>query len=428
MAVRVPNSQRTRKGAPPPDPPPAATLPGRLPRALARLGAAFTFREFRNLWTAAFTSAVGTWMQRFAQQWLIFSLTGSAFYLGLDTFVGAAPLLLFTLLGGVTADRYDRRYLLMGSQALQMLCAIALTLLVLTDTVRLPYILALSFTTGLAQAFGGPAFQSLIPALVPRGTLPNAVALNSIQFNLAQAVGPFIGGLVFTTLGLVACFGLNSLSFLVVIVVLSLMPAQARSPAARRPLQEELKGGILYVARGGPLLALTILAILATALGLPLRAFLPVFAEDPATLSRMMTSLGAGAVAGALVVAWLGRFDHMGLTLLWVLGFFGAMIAGFALLPVGPLSYVLLFLAGAALLMAFSLTSSLVQLAVPDELRGRVMSIYLMAFRGGMPLGSLASGYFTTFAPTSAVMAVNGALLMLVAAWFLVRSHGVREL
>ena len=409
--------------------PAAVTPPGRLLRALARLGAAFTFREFRNLWTAAFTSAVGTWMQRFAQQWLIFSLTGSAFYLGLDTFVGAAPLLLFTLIGGVTADRYDRRYLLMGSQALQMICAVSLTLLVLTDTVRLPYILALSFTTGLAQAFGGPAFQSLIPALVPRRTLPNAVALNSIQFNLAQAVGPFIGGLVFTTLGLVACFGLNSLSFLVVIVVLSLMPAQAPSLAARRgPLREELTGGIVYVARGGPLLALTILAISATALGLPLRAFLPVFAEDPATLSRMMTSLGAGAVAGALVVAWLGRFDGMGLTLLRVLGVFGAMIAAFALLPVGPLSYLLLFLAGAALLMAFSLTSSLVQLAVPDELRGRVMSIYLMAFRGGMPLGSLVSGYFTTFAPTSAVMAVNGGLLVLVAAWFLFRSHGVREL
>ena len=217
-------------------------------------------------------------MQRFAQQWLIFSLTGSAFYLGLDTFVGAVPLLLFTLIGGVTADRYDRRHLLMGSQALQMVCAITLTLLVLTDTVRLPYILALSFTTGLAQAFGGPAFQSLIPALVPRRTLPNAVALNSIQFNLAQSVGPLIGGVVFTTLGLAACFGLNSASFLVVIVVLSLMRVPAPNPATRRPMAEELKGGLLYVRRGGALLALTILAISTTALGLPLRAFLPVFA------------------------------------------------------------------------------------------------------------------------------------------------------
>ena len=408
--------------------PPAATLPSPLLRVLTRLGAAFTFRDFRNLWTAAFTSAVGTWMQRFAQQWLIFSLTGSAFYLGLDTFVGAVPLLLFTLIGGVTADRYDRRHLLMGSQALQMVCAITLTLLVLTDTVRLPYILALSFTTGLAQAFGGPAFQSLIPALVPRRMLPNAVALNSIQFNLAQSVGPLIGGVVFTTLGLAACFGLNSASFLVVIVVLSLMRVPAPNPATRRPMAEELKGGLLYVRRGGALLTLTILAISTTALGLPLRAFLPVFAGDPATLSQMMTSLGTGAVAGALVVAWLGSFDRMGLTLLAVLGVFGAMIGGFALLPVSPLSYVLLFLAGAALLIVFSLTASLVQLAVPDALRGRVMSIYLMAFRGGMPLGSLASGYLTTFAPTQTVIAANGGLLVLVAVYFLVRSHGVREL
>ena len=397
-------------------------------RALQRLGEAFTFRDFRNVWTAAFTSAVGTWMQRFAQQWLIYELTGSAFYLGLDTFVGAVPLLLFTLIGGVTADRYDRRHLLMGSQVLQMICALVLTALVFTETVRLPYILILSFATGLAQAFGGPAFQSLIPALVPRKTLPNAVALNSIQFNLAQSVGPLIGGLVFTTLGLVACFGINSASFLVVIVVLSLLRVTPPNPAARRPVIEELQGGLRYVGSGGALLALTILAMATTSLGLPLRAFLPVFAGDPETLSHMMTSLGTGAVAGALVVAWLGTFEWMGLMLLRMLAAFGALIAIFALLPVSPLSYGLLFLAGGALLVVFSLTASLVQLHVPDELRGRVMSIYLMAFRGGMPLGSLASGYLTTFAPTQTVIALNGGLLVLVALYFLARSHGVREL
>ena len=405
-----------------------APAQGRVLRALLRLGEAFTFRDFRNVWTAAFTSAVGSWMQRFAQQWLIYELTGSAFYLGLDTFVGAVPLLLFTLIGGVTADRYDRRHLLMGSQVLQMVCALVLTALVFTETVSLPYILILSFTTGLAQAFGGPAFQSLIPALVPRRTLPNAVALNSIQFNLAQSVGPLIGGLVFTTLGLVACFGINGASFLVVIVVLSLLRVTPPDPAKRRPVIEELKGGLTYVASGGALLALTVLAVATTALGLPLRAFLPVFAGDPTTLSHMMTSLGTGAVAGALVVAWLGSFDRMGLMLLRMLAAFGALIAGFALLPVSPLSYVLLFLAGGALLVVFSLTASLVQLNVPDELRGRVMSIYLTAFRGGMPLGSLASGYLTTFAPTQTVIALNGGLLVLVALYFLARSHGVREL
>ena len=394
---------------------------------LLRLGAAFTFRDFRNLWSAAFTSAVGTWMQRFAQQWLVFDLTGSAFYLGVDAFVGAVPLLLFTLIGGVTADRYDRRHLLMASQAIQMVCAVTLTTLVLADVVRLPYILALSFTTGLAQAFGGPAFQSIIPALVPRHTLPNAVALNSIQFNLAQSVGPFIGGLVFTSLGLAACFGLNSVSFLVVIVFLALMRLPPPNRADRKPMAEELKGGLRFVS-SGVFLALIILAACTTSLGLPIRAFLPVFAGDPETLSQMMTCLGIGAVLGALVVAWLGKFNRMGVTLLWVLGLFGATIAAFALLPITLASYALLVQAGAALLVVFSLTASLVQLTVPDELRGRVMSVYLTAFRGGMPIGSLVSGWLTTVLPTATVIAINGAVLVAIAAYFLVRSHGVREL
>jgi len=412
-----------------PNPSPSDTgLTTRASTFFFRIGEAFTYPAFRNVWSAAFTSAAGTWMQRFAQQWLVFSLTDSAFYLSVDMFVGAVPLLLFTLIGGVVADRYDRRHLLMGSQILQMLCAFALTVLVLTDTVRLSYILALSFATGTAQAFGGPAFQSLIPALVPRKTLPNAIALNSIQFNLAQSVGPLIGGFIFTTLGLVACFGLNGVSFLVVVAVLAFVSVPPPNPATRRPIAEELKGGLVYVGHGGALLALTILAVATTALGLPIRAFLPVFAGDPATLSQMMTSLGAGSVIGALVVAWLGSFKRMGLTLLSVLVAFGTFIATFALLPVGPVSYLLLFLAGAALLIVFSLTASLVQLAVPDELRGRVMSIYLMAFRGGMPLGTLASGYLTAFASTQIIIAINGGLLACVAIYFLIRSHGVREL
>lgn len=412
-----------------PNPSPSDTgLTTRASTFLLRIGEAFTYPAFRNVWSAAFTSATGTWMQRFAQQWLVFSLTDSAFYLSVDMFVGAVPLLLFTLIGGVVADRYDRRHLLMGSQILQMLCAFTLTVLVLTDTVRLLYILALSFATGTAQAFGGPAFQSLIPALVPRKTLPNAIALNSIQFNLAQSVGPLIGGFIFTTFGLVACFGLNGASFLVVVAVLACVSVPPPNPATQRPIAEELKGGLTYVRHGGALLALTILAVATTALGLPIRAFLPVFAGDPATLSQMMTSLGAGSVVGALVVAWLGSFKRMGLTLLSVLVAFGALIATFALLPVGPGSYLLLFLSGAALLIVFSLTASLVQLAVPDELRGRVMSIYLMAFRGGMPLGTLASGYLTTLASTQTIIAINGGLLTFVAIYFLIRSHGVREL
>ncbi len=400
---------------------------GGLAGILLRLGAAFTFAPFRNLWSAAFTSAVGTWMQRFAQQWLVFELTGSAFYLGLDTFVGAVPLLMFTLIGGVIADRYDRRHLLMASQALQMACAVTLTALVVTGTVRLSYILALSFITGLAQAFGGPAFQSMIPALVPRHTLPNAVALNSIQFNLAQSVGPFIGGIVFTSLGLAACFGLNSVSFLAVIVVLGLMQLPPPNRTGRQPMVEELKGGLRFVSHG-VFLALTILAACTTSLGLPIRAFLPIFAGDPETLSRMMTCLGVGAVLGALVVALardvqpdggnapLGaravRRDDRGVR----------AAAGHG----GELRAPRASGSGATRgLLAHGVAGAVDRAGRAAGARDERLPDGVPR---GMPIGSLASGWLTTVLPTSTVIAMNGGLLVLVAMHFLVRSHGVREL
>ena len=417
----------------PPDPPvvdsPSPQTSVFRSAVLGRLAVAFTFAPFRHMWLAAFTSAVGTWIQRIAQQWLILSLTGSAFYLGLNTFLAELPLLLFTLIGGVIADRHDRRHLLMGSQALQMVCALALTALVFFDLTRVRYILALSFVSGLAQAFGGPAFQSLIPSLVPRRHLPNAVALNSIQFNLAQMIGPAIGGAVMVSLGMAACFGLNGLSFLVVIGVLGFMRMPAQAPAIHGRIFTELKGGLHYVRQSRALLGLTVLALATTSLALPIRAFLPVFANDDVLLlSRMMTTFGAGAVLGALIVAWLGKFDHMGRTLLSVEIAFGGIVATFALLPITGVSYVLLFLGGTALLMIFSLTNSLVQLTVPDQLRGRVVSIYLMAFRGGMPLGSLVSGYLITQSSAPVVIAANGVLLSCVAAAFLVGHRQVREL
>jgi MFS family permease len=367
-------------------------------------------------------------MQRLAKQLLILNLTGSAFILGLDTFFAEVPLLLFTLVGGVVADRHDRRHLLMASQTLQMACALALAAMVFFDVTRVSYILALSFTAGLAQAFGGPAFQSLIPALVPRQHLPNAVALNSIQFNLAQALGPLIGVVVLAALGMAGCFGINGLSFLAVIAVLGLMRLPPPPLGKRQRMLTELRGGLSYVRHGGALLALTLLAFATTSLALPLRTFLPVFAVNDAQLSWMMASVGAGSVLGALVVAWLGKFDHMGRTLLVVQVLFGGIIAAFALLPNSGLSYVLLFLSGTALLMIFSLTNSLVQLAVPDELRGRVISIYLVAFRGGMPLGSLVSGYFISQYSAPPVIAINALLLSLVAAAFLIWNQQVREL
>jgi len=400
---------------------------------IGRAFAAFHYRDFRVLWFGAFTSTVGNWMQQVAQSWLVFELTHSSFYLGLDYFFGQLPILLLTLIGGVVADRHDRRHVLLGSQLVQMGTAFTLAALIYLHLVRIEFILLLSFGAGLGQAFGGPAYQALIPSLVQKKDLPNAIALNSIQFNLARVVGPLLAGATLAAFGSAACFGLNGLSFLVVIVALLSMTIKHVKPADPKPMLQELKGGLRY-AKGEPaIVALTILASLTTFLGLPLLTFLPVFARDVFhgdinRFSHMMAFSGAGAVCGALIVAWMGRFRHMGLTVLITQASFGALVTAFALSRIIWLSDLLLFCTGATLLMTFSMTSSLVQLIVPDNLRGRVMSIYMVAFRGGMPLGSLAAGYVASVTSAPLVLEINGVLIMCVATYFLVRSHGVREL
>ena len=400
---------------------------------LCRALAAFRYRDFRVLWFGAFTSTVGNWMQEVAQAWLVFDLTKSSFFLGLDDFLGQLPILLFTLIGGVVADRHDRRHVLLGSQYIQMGTAFILAALVFAGAVRVEYMLLLSFVAGLGQAFGGPAYQSLIPSLVQKKDLPNAIALNSIQFNLARVFGPLLAGATLAAWGGAACFGLNGLSFLVVIVALMSLTIKHIPPLEKKPMLQELKGGLRY-AKGQPaIVALTILASLTTFLGLPLLTLLPIFARDIFhgdinRYSHMMAFSGAGAVCGALIVAWLGRFHRMGLAVLIVQAIFGTLVTLFAISRIVWLSDLLLFATGAALLVVFSMTASLIQLIVPDNLRGRVMSIYMVAFRGGMPLGSLAAGWIASFTSAPRVLAVNGALILCVAIYFLIKSHGVREL
>jgi len=400
---------------------------------IGRALAAFHYRDFRILWFGAFTSTVGNWMQQVAQSWLVFELTNSSFYLGLDYFFGQLPILLLTLIGGVVADRYDRRRVLLGSQLVQMATAFTLAALVYVNRVHVAEILLLSFIAGLGQAFGGPAYQALIPSLVQKKDLPNAIALNSIQFNLARVFGPLLAGATLAAWGGAACFGLNGLSFLVVIVALQSMTIRHTKPAQQTSLVDELKGGLRYVKGEPTIVALTVPGGLTTFLGLPLLTFLPVFAKDIFhgdinRFSHMMSFSGAGAVCGALIVAWLGRFTHMGRVLLVTQAAFGVLVTAFALTRVVWVSDVLLFFTGAALLMTFSMTASLVQLIVPDNLRGRVMSIYMVAFRGGMPLGSLVAGYAASRTSAPLVLEVNGVLILVVAIYFLFRSHGVREL
>jgi MFS family permease len=402
---------------------------------MRRMGAALTYRDFRVLWIGAFTSTIGTWVQKVAQNWLVLTLTGSAsaFYLGLDTFLGEVPILLLTLIGGVVADRHDRRQLLLMSQYIQMGAAFALAALVYWDLVQVWHVLALSVVTGLAQAFGGPAYQSLLPSLVDKQHLPNAIAFNSIQFNLARVIGPLLAGAALAAFGMAACFGLNGFSFLAVVVSILSLRIRHVPPAAPKRMHQELHTGFTYVREHQGLVGLAILGFVTTFLGNPLLTFLPLFAEHVfrggvGQYTQLMACAGAGAVVGAFVVAWLGRFPHMGRTLLVLQFAFGTLIVLFAVTRVLWINALLLFGAGACMVMVFAMLSSLVQLNAPNEMRGRVMSIYMVAFRGGMPVGSLTAGWLATMSTAPSVLAVNGVLLCLVSAWFLLTPHGIKEL
>lgn len=405
-----------------------------MPDPLRRLAAALTYPQFRNLWVGACTSSIGTWMQSVAQNWLVLTLTGSAFYLGLDAFLGQLPIMLFTLIGGVVADRYDRRRVLLASQYIQMTSAFTLAALVYFQVVRpapeLPgqavsmtvwFVLALSFLTGCAQAFGGPAHQSLVPSLVDRKDLPNAIALNSVQFNLARIIGPLLAAVALASYGSVFCFTVNGLSFLAVIAALLALTVPPRQPLAAQRMLDQFRGGLSYVRHEGPLFGLTIVGFATTFLAISLLTLLPVFVQKVfhlgvAEYGRMMAFQGAGAVLGALIVAWVGRFKGMGAVALMAQIGLGGVIAAFALSSNPTLSYALLFVAGTAQLVVFSLANSLVQLLVPNEMRGRVMSIYMLAFRSGMPLGSLTAGALANRFSAPTVLAVDGVLLMVFGA------------
>jgi predicted MFS family arabinose efflux permease len=397
--------------------------------------AAFHYRDFRVQWLGACTSSIGTWMQNVAENWLVLSITGSAFYLGLDAFLQQLPIILFMLIGGVLADRFDRRKTLIVSQCIQMASAFSLAFLVFMYGTQTPVwmILCLSFMTGTAQAFGGPAYQSLVPSLVDKKDLPNAIALNTIQFNLARVIGPILAAIVMNAYGSVTCFTLNGLSYVVVIFTLLSLTVKHIPSTGKKNMMAEMKSGLDYVRNSRPVLELTFLAACMTFLSFAVLTFLPIFAKqifhkEAGTFSMLMAISGVGSVFGALSVASRNKTKHMAAVTLVVQAISGVLIVSFAWSRVLWLSGLLLFLNGAALMVCFSSITSLIQLITTNELRGRVMSIYMVAFRGGMPLGSLISGYFASRIGAPIVLTVNGILLTTVAFYFMARSKGLRGL
>jgi predicted MFS family arabinose efflux permease len=402
-------------------------------RTLRRVFKAFQYRDFRLMWFGACTSSIGTWMQIVAQGWLIYRLSHSAFLLALDQFLGGIPIFLFSLIGGVVADRMERRKILLVSQYVQMVDAALLTVLVASGLTHVWPILCLSFVSGLAQAFGGPAYQALIPTLVKREDMPNAIALNSIQFNLAVTVGPALAGVALAKFGEKWCFGLNALSFLAPVISLSIISARFLPETTTESMFGSLKQGIRFVRKQNSMEALIVLAFCMTALSMPMRTYLPVFVKDifhrgPEVYGSLLSLMGLGSICGSLTIAGRGNIQNKGRFALNVLILLGAGIAGFSLSRSLPLSYAMLALVGASMMGVFATVSSLVQLITTNEMRGRVMSVYNCAFRGGMPMGNLLTGWFVPIFSAPVVLAANGFLLILVALYFLLVQRRVAAL
>jgi predicted MFS family arabinose efflux permease len=375
------------------------------------------------MWIGACTSSIGTWMQIVAQGWLIYRLTHSPFLLALDQFLSGIPIFLFSLVGGVIADRVERRRVLLGSQYVQMATAAILTLLVVTGTVHVWHILCLSCISGFAQAFGGPAYQALIPTLVEREDMPNAIALNAIQFNLAVTLGPALAGQALAKLGESWCFGLNALSFLAPVISLWIIQTRFLPEKTNESIFTSLKKGIAFARQQPAMEALIILAFCMTFLAMPMRTYIPVFVKDifhrgPETYGNLLSLMGIGSIFGSLTMASAGNVSRKGRIALGGLILLGVGIAGFAVSRSVPLSGAMLVLVGAALMAVFAMVNSLVQLITTNEMRGRVMSLYNFAFRGGMPMGNLVSGWLVPVFTAPIVLGVNGLLLIAVALYY----------
>ncbi len=411
--------------------PPAKPIPE--PGHLRKTFQAFHYPNFRLMWSGAFTSTTGSFVQEVAQSWLIYELTNDPFLLGLVVLLNNAPILLFSLLGGVAADRMDRRLLLIGSQLVQMATALTLAGLIWFDAIAIWHLLAAAFFTGMGQAFGGPAYQALIPSFVDKKDVPNAVALMSIQYNLAGVIGRPIGGVAFEFLGPGMCFFINGVSFLVVIFTLLALPSKFTPAKQQLHVWKSLTEGLKFVFHNSATAGLVVLAMSIAFLGVPVMTLLPVFARDvfglgPSGYSYMAGLFAAGGVTGALIVAWLGSRGRKGLRALLMQLALGVVTLLFAVSTNLYVAGFMLLLAGGCVLAVLSSINSLVQLLAPEDMRGRIMGVYNTAFRGSMAVGPAVAGYYSRSLGAPAVVAWFGVALALVAVVFLLSNKQVRNL
>jgi MFS family permease len=400
---------------------------------------ALSHRDYRLFWIGAFLSNIGTWMQAVAQGWLVLLLTNSAFWLGLDGFMATAPGFVFTLVGGVFADLIDRRRLLIYTQVVAGCAALGLATLVATHAVNRWMVLGFSLVTGSCMALASPSFLAMTYDLVGREDLANAIAMNSTQFQLARVVGPALAGVAFRLFGLAGCFYANGLSFIAVVAALSVvrparkLPATPRAERGRGAFRRDLFEGFRYVRNRPRVSSLLVLSGVNSLFGAPYFTLVPIYARNifhlgETGLALMMGTAGAGALFGALLVAYLGDFRRKGWLVLGGSIMFGIFIANFAVSPRLGLSLAFLFGVGFSLVVCVSTINTLLQKLVTDEMRGRVMSMFILSFLGTMPIGNIIAGSVSTHFGPQHTLAAGGLVVSIVATGVAISNKRLRDL
>lgn len=358
---------------------------------------ALQHRNFQLFFGGQLISLIGTWMDTVAEAWLVYRLTGSSLLLGTVAFAGQIPVFLLAPIGGMAADRLNRRSIVVATQTASMILAGILAALTISGRVKVWEVVLLAALMGVVNAFDIPARQAFLVEMVGREDLMNAIALNSSMFNGARVIGPAIAGILVASIGEGWCFFANSVSYIAVIAGLLLMKINRRSPEAVASVLEHIAEGFYFVRQTKPIFALLLLLGLVSLVAMPYSVLMPVFAArilhgNARTLGVLMGATGVGALTGALILASRTGLKGLSKWVAFSCTGFGAALILFSFSHWYLVSVALLVPVGLFMMVQMASSNTLIQAMVPDRLRGRTMAVYSMMFMGMAPLGSLLAG------------------------------------
>ena len=396
---------------------------------------ALKHRNYRLFFFGQLTSLVGTWMQNVAQSWLVYQLTDSPMYLGIVSVSAAVPVLVLSLWAGVVVDRVPKRKLLLVTQTCAMTLAFLLSADVFLGWVQPWHVIIFAFLLGTVNTFDAPTRQSFVVEMVEgREDLQNAIGLNAAIFQMARIIGPTIAGITLAAVGSAWCFFINGISFVAVISSLLMMNTKPSINARRggSPIAQ-IREGLSYIRHNQMMRTLISMVAIANIFAFGYSALMPAFARDvlnqgPEGLGLMSAAVGAGALIGALTVASVGKFERKGLLLTFGNLFFPTMVLVFAASSNFFLSLVILVFIGLGFMIQNAMTNTLVQFSAPDELRGRVMSVYMLVFQGFFPIGSLMAGTIAEHFSIPIGAAFGGCIALAAGLFWFWRAPYIRKL